>query len=986
MSSLHHFGRTRIITTVSRSIKRRVASQYPQDIPSRTSCHAIPKPRSRCSHPSINRIHKSPLVTLQESLELLGIHSWASEVSELDRRRTVFLTNLSRGTSTGIVFPKIVARYLTSIHSQLERGSLSEGTIDNVLLEVFDDAALAYLSWKGYSVGDVMAWAWILATPSAYRSAIRYVEFEQSILTRSPEARHVPVFILLFVLRRRDIDPSALQLLLKQSWKLICNSPTFHRKSPRPASSNKTWNRGGDNKTINLIFSRLIRNALKVSPATLVPIAQMITTFYNRDLAVKDLDQLDLRDVRDLTNIYNQFIESFSQYCSVEPYHSSRIQQTAIFHILREMRTFNPPLALTRSSYQAITKILLASQKSKSEKQWARFKAASWPPWKEDKLGIDAGRLEGSKSKSMESISQMTQAGYASTSWDQVASILAGWDVDGTPTIQTRTILPTPRSDSTFPGDPAPVKHSSRKGYLGILPTSVPTPPPSEPNETQKMAECYIWAARIRATRTIREAWACFLSFQEQNLAPTQEIYIEIAEKLVFADQKQEFFPSEASNTVPGDGKEIFAEPSSLRDVIYVHTEPPKLESFIRQMASSGVKIPNRILTLLLSRTTSIETGLEYLTYSQLTVDQIQALTTNYTVVVNNRQESLASIRDSIFASFIQFLCKNAAAHSSTEKDLNLRFRTTFPVILLPSLPDDPSQQSRTVVAEQALAHATYLLRICLPRYMPTWHGFLLALSTGKRVRDCGFRTSTQRVVAWREALDVVQWMQQSHITLDLKCIENLAHMLTKVILSCQRDNHGAIEGLAMIDHIRAHEPHPLEVWPSTLEGIIQDGVRVIKSHLYYLLPLNGLKKPNTSYDAMLFNPPKLATLPSPAVIHALVRVFGFSADIPALLKVLQMVAGHPDEFKRTSTVRLGGPRMLRRSVVATRAFLEGHLVGMQDLGSGADDARPRIHPLTQEARELIDNSEILSPWPTDEELVKYSRQKMLMDTHGTGP
>jgi hypothetical protein len=43
-----------------------------------------------------------------------------------------------------------------------------------------------------------------------------------------------------------------------------------------------------------------------------------------------------------------------------------------------------------------------------------------------------------------------------------------------------------------------------------------------------------IWASRIRSTRTVEEAWACFLANEDEKLPPSQDVYYAMFEKLVF--------------------------------------------------------------------------------------------------------------------------------------------------------------------------------------------------------------------------------------------------------------------------------------------------------------------------------------------------------------------------------------------------------------------------------------------------------------------
>ncbi|EFE37603.1 conserved hypothetical protein, partial [Trichophyton verrucosum HKI 0517] len=881
------------------------------------------------------------------------LSSLAEKSAEKEKIISKLEANLNATRSVRIEYSLLVARYLHQIYPLLRTDVTRGSHLDNALLTVFDDDALAYLSKRGYSAGDVMAWAWVLATPDAYLAAMRYHKLV--------EEAAVPVFVLMFLLRRVDIDEPSFKLLLEQCRRLLNSMvqddlpPTSKDSEPIPARNIK-----GDSALAMTILVRLTNLARNVAPRALVNIAEMFTSSFAHLTSMKDLDKLGPKKARRVTELYNKFIQRLAGWCRVEPYHSAKLQQKAVFHVLREMETYNPPLPVNKASYQAITQILLASKMTKAERQWDSFKAVSWPPWKEDRLGIDAEKTEGSKSKAMESMAHMQQAGYRFDEWDRAASVVAGWDTDGTPTIQKRTRLPDPSWQFS--------------------------------EENQSPSEPLVWAARIRATRTLREAWACYVSSQQQNVRLTEQIIHEIVEKLIASERTRgqinrlEQFGSQASTFTPSDGgKEVHPEPTSPRDLIYVPSEPPSLPEFLQQTFSQDFPLPDKVLVLILRHTSSLKQGLDYINHSSLSKGQIYALFSPSSQQGKERLEALSSIHDATFSAVIRFLCR-CASHSTVNRivDRIEALNAMFPIIL-PRYSDLEPNQGR------ALAHAVFLMEQRRPRYMSAWHNLLKAVAIGSRpfhhFHRLGLAPGVNRVFVWEETLRLAEYMKANSIALDLRCIQLMCNGFAGLLQTLHLHPNAVKAGARAMSHIQSLGPshatldRPLTT--QTPDEMAEHGLSLLRCQINRYLPLYRRQQPTSASSVDDATPSNGVVMPSPSILHSLIRVFGRGRDRQTIVAILRVLQAEAHELKRVTNERRGGRRMLRRAVVACRAFLENDLAGSRD---DDRDGRPQVcwqtHPLTQEARRLVNGTEAMAPWPSDEEVDAYIQHEMLYNYH----
>lgn len=623
------------------------------------------------------------------------------------------------------------------------------------------------------------------------------------------------------------------------------------------------------------------------------------------------------------------------------------------------MASHKPVLPLTRKGYQAVVAVQVAHKKTTAERQSAELKAPSWPPWKEERLGIDAQRgNEGMFSRAMNVLSQMRDAGYSHRLWEEISSILAGWDTDRSPTVQTRALMYRPRSLSR-------ARRSDSNHYA-------------------------IWAARIRATRTVREAWACFLSYQDKGLPPKPAIYAAMAEKLIYRQKAMKTGFGQTSQALPGDGLEVHPEPASARDIIYVHTEPPTLEEFLDKMFSQDIRPSGRFLALLLQSAPTFRSGLHYLHASDLTKDQITALCTAWYQSSGSAApkgqkaqypEALRALPDHVFASFIKFLCspQNVLAKQIHRDTL---LAEQFPVLVADGPPSGPMTDLSDFEEElgqrshpKALWHAVQLVNLRQPVCHGAWSHILNAMSGERLSRRHPYRSrDLYRILAWHETVKVLGWMKARNIEPSLEDFHVLCVAFNRAVTAGMR-HIGLTEEAFRLIHRVIHPGTPIEPnGHDTIDDLVETGLQLLKTEFDHLvLPASRTselaEQSSFAADDMANTELKVPTVlhvPSFATLHSFVRVLGLVGDDDGLLHLLHWMSRSAGLLNEVADEQLNGGKMMRQTLVAIRVFLEK----LQKHGP-IDSARVASDPKVQEAYDIISRTPDWE-WPNDAEVEEY--------------
>jgi hypothetical protein len=836
-------------------------------------------------------------------------------------------------------------------HSETAKGE----NLNVVLAEVFRTDSRQFLTERGFDVEDVVSWAWIMKSRTHHQAVSRMFALEADSKTS-----RVPTFIPLFLLKEQYLDAQSFRLLLIYSLHLMSGQP-FPALDNLPATvdthsypPSTELSPSIDRSTCMIMVVRLIRHARQVWPEALPIIARSFSQFLTagpvKEGGLSSFAEHKLNGFR--TAKFNSCLELLSLPTKIHPFRSSNIQQEAQFELLRAMATHEPVLPLTRRGYRAVIAVQMAHKKTTEERLSAELKAPSWPPWKEERLGIDAQRgNEGIISRAMNVLSQMKEAGYSHQTWEEMCSVLAGWDTDGSPTVQTRSLVHQTRS-------------LSRERDV-------------DPNHYA------IWVARIRATRTVREAWACFLAYRDQNLPMKAAIHVAMAEKLIFREKAVKRGSDHRSSALPGDGREVHPEPASARDLIYVKTEPPSSHEFLEQILSEGFRPSGRFLALLLESTSSFRLGLRYLQCSDLTDEQITALCTPWYQQPLGKAhliKALQSLPDYIFASFIKLLCSSFFA---TAKSVSPRTPLLyhFPVLMAGKQKPEPmadlfhfEQELGGPCRPKTLWHAVQLVKLLKPACHQAWSHVLNTLSqksTSRRpwVRSClsgNLRDQDlYRILVWQEALAVLRLMKARKLDLCMKNFQSLC-LAFKRAVDAGTHHDGLLEEASQL----MHRPSLARInsdGQEPFDAMVANGLEVLKSQFDGLvLPASKTSElAERSVFTMESETHVLAGLhvPSYATLHSFVRVLGLVGDDEGLLYLLRWMSESATRLNEVADEELNGAAMKHQTLTAIRIFLEKL--------HRPDDARVASDHRVQEAYDLVSQTPGWE-WPSDEDVERY--------------
>ncbi|KAL3477557.1 hypothetical protein BJX99DRAFT_124985 [Aspergillus californicus] len=835
------------------------------------------------------------------------------------------------------------------------------------------DAYVESLASREYDISDVMAWAWVLKSRTAYEATLRIFLLEaDSPVNKSKITRRIPAFIPLILLRQ-DINLKTFRLLLVYSLHVIIGRPVPPLDYSLNTAPNHLHNHDHTD-TESLInpsmcatfVVRLLSHARRLWPEAQLPVAQALAVY--------------LRTSKSLgtgfaTKKLNMCLRLLSLPSGPRPFVSASVRQQAQFELLKAMADKHPASPVTRRGYQGMVAVQLAHKKTSAEREYAELKAPSWPPWKEATSGIDSQKgVDGIKSRAMRVMSQMREAGYPHSLWEKVTGILAGWDTDNSPTTQTRTLV---RRPETLRGRAQNRNHRA------------------------------IWEARIRSTRTVREAWACFLAYEKQGLPPHSTLFTAMGEKLVFKRKATKFHHGQSSSALPGDGLEVFPEPASARDWIYTPTEPPTLGDFLQRMLSNGIRPSGRFLGFLLHHAPTFRVGLDCLNCSDLTNGQLKALFTVGEEALEpdvKQQKILNELPEYLVSAFIRFLCRFAIV---TKKSCNMGDITTedaFPIIT--SNWAKPPQHISTLFAYtdererpkkawylSLLSHAIRLLQQRDSQNPQGWIQLLAGLRSTRVLGDQSkISRHTQSVLAWHEVLQARMWLEERDIEMGSDGFQILCQSFSSAVIAGVKYPNAMEKGLKILALAAQRNPTSPGVCPQGFEDMVHLGLTTLKHQFDQLVLLDPkasslfetLKQSLEEGTESRVVVPALVHVPSPAVLHAFVRSLGLAEDSDSLMNLLRWMSRHASALRQESDEYLNGDILMRRTLVALRIFLEGYWDRERSepttydseytfSGTTDDHGAPIFSdPVLQEAYDIVTATEVWGPWPSDQEVWEY--------------
>ncbi|KAL4940936.1 hypothetical protein BDV06DRAFT_195574 [Aspergillus oleicola] len=884
--------------------------------------------------------------------------------------------------------PIILENYIRLVDGVLQSCANSDlssdaENLDKALQKILRGGFVDSLEFWEYKITDLMSWAWVLKSHTVYEATIRIYLLEADAAVEGIRPRQiVPVFIPLMLLRQ-ELDLRTFRLLLVYTLHIITGRPpprldhSLHNTSHNYSPDDLHYN--GDISDMPLIdphtcaaFAvRLLSHARRLWPEAQLPIAQAFSVYLRTSGTTKSSF---------VAKKLNKFIQLLSLPSGPRPFVSASIRQEAQFELLKAMATMSPVLHVTRRGYQGLAAVQLAHRKTPAEREYAELQTPSWPPWKEERSGMDSSKgAEGRHSRAMRVMSQMREAGYRHSLWEEVAGIMAGWDTDNSPTIQTRALV---RQPGNLRGRPGREKHHA------------------------------IWEARIRSTRTLREAWACFLAHESQGFRPHASVYAAMGEKLIFVDNLSEQKVSKTSPALPGDGPEVYPEPASARDWIYTSERPPNLHIFLKRMLSHGIRPSGRFLALLLQHAPSFRVGLDCLSCSDLTNQQLRVLFSfGETIPPHDveSQQALDELPEYLLSAFIRFLCRFSVI---TSRIRDFTSPDAFPIIT--NKWAKPQPQVPTLFAYGAskqrnpskswysklLSHAIRLLRKRDSSKPQGWIQLLKGLRSIRVLGNASTLNHTQRILAWHESMEVSKWLDERNIDTGSDGFLVLCHSFSNAVAAAVKDPSSMERALKVLQMAEREASQSLETVPQNLEDMVHVGLSTLKGQFDRLL--FGDSKTFPLFDSLRISleqqtesqvtVPMLPDVPSPAVFHAFVRCLGLAEDSEGLLSLLRWMSQHATILKQKSDEHLNGDIMMRRTIVAARMFLEGYWGSTnsrraEPTADEADEPDPLEHITPnehehdvptfwdtnlQEAYDIVTATEIWGPWPSDEEVLDY--------------
>jgi hypothetical protein len=494
----------------------------------------------------------------------------------------------------------------------------------------------------------------------------------------------------------------------------------------------------------------------------------------------------------------------------------------------------------------------VASPKSPKEVKFASLVQRSWPPWRKELDGMDVERSpEDDISRAVAAVSRMKEAGYPEEPIDRAIQILGGREPDGTPTIQTRTLIRKRRP-----------KLSGMKSTRSL---------------TQDVT--VEWAARIRTTRDIYEAWAAFTGYTSSGHSPSPSMYEAMFEKLIFdyiAKSKGYHHIS-----IPGDGMEVMpVVDDNLSESEKRRIQPPTLDDLYSQMIREGIRPSGRCLSLLLSRATSLQVAFKYLQDGGALPSS--AATNLLGSSIDMDRASLKRIPDPIFVALIRFLCQSK--HNRMPPFTSNSRRESL-----------EEKHARTHLSRtKALLHAFELMKRRGSSSRSSWYALFAALSRQGLLVDSRKDQNQNDILSWRLLNAALDDSRSAGLRLDPAGFQMVCICLQKALLASH--------------HVSNEEAAPVD-----------SAQRIVKETFSSLSGSVGSR----------FGLPQLLHEWGGSHLHAYIRVLGLSNDIEATLNLLRWMVKHQAELKAKAEAT-NDTKLLRRALIAIRAFFD-HLEDIPD-------------------------------------------------------
>ncbi|KAK6509439.1 hypothetical protein TWF481_004183 [Arthrobotrys musiformis] len=421
------------------------------------------------------------------------------------------------------------------------------------------DRALKYIATRNADPGDISLWAYVVLASNGAEGAARL-----SWVCRKLRFR-VPSFIFNHTLRHQS---GHTVYTIKRLTFLV---DSFLQRNLEIANHMQKPNFRIDALTKRIIFLRLFRLANYYAPTQLQHVAKVYAKH-----CIDPPAEITMNDII----FCNHILWAIGGPPRIpSPYWTSlRYIIDAQIFLLRKMFQANPVMHLDPKGFRGIVRTRLAAPRSVAERAMIAHQGENWPPRKDITDGYDQTHTRIDFDHEMPAtgeagrvLSEMQRAGYPLKTWDYAAMVLSGREHDGTPTVPRRTWF--------------------------IAGTS-----------TGEENRFTLLQARIRATRTLNEAWHIFIHFLNEIMTTPKEragavhVYQSMFERVVQA-RKQEGLDKHLSpvEETPAfnpvrTGIRRFIPPSEELDVIFAPPKPKKdpTEHYLR-LDNTTIRGPTQI-------------------------------------------------------------------------------------------------------------------------------------------------------------------------------------------------------------------------------------------------------------------------------------------------------------------------------------------------------------------------------------------------------
>jgi len=710
-------------------------------------------------------------------------------------------------------------------------------------------------------------WAWIL-TGDASESSFGQTS-DQIVERLTSLSSDYPTFILLEALRKDVHFVESLRKLILHVWNhfegqlsQVRNSPAYHGVASNVKQINDI--------EFGVVISRLLYQARRIWPAATLSIVNMVPPYIQ-----SFRDRSGQRTFAKSCEIVNRVLHLLALPAAIEPLKSMVHNWSAQKVLLNLAGQCDPPLILDHDSYRAVIQVLTASQKIDRESKAAILRLRSWPPWRTEQDGMDAQRTpDDDFSRALLAAIRAREAGFRETSHDQRMRILGGQELDGTPTIHTRRIVKWRRR----------VPPQSSATVLEPLETA------NMPLRTD-LEDSHIWAARVEATRDVREAWRAFVAFTDRGGKPSQALYLAMFEKLNFEQARQG--RKSGYMAAPGDGKEVLAVPDDNMSEFYKsHSQPPRLGSLYKQMISNGIKPSGQCLVFLVRHARTSTTGINYLRDSGLDPLVLRYWTgskdTSTSPSHRPPPDILNSVSDKVLGAFVHLICRFAPFAVPVTSDETGKYK-------LKPVQSTGSVSSAWAVQElektpyhrlrDPLRQAARLLKNEKVKFRPAWYSLFKAL--GRRnilLRVSLIGDPEHDALAWRFTVAVLRNFHACGLELDPQGLLLVCNVFFKY----------------------AEATHDVSLQH---EADLSRGAQLLKDEFAKM----------TKSEALPFCKPTLLHSMRWATLHIYVRCMVIIGDCDEVIAVLEWMVQHRDELEDCNSQDQNRQKMLTRTLVAAR-------------------------------------------------------------------